>query len=126
MISVNLDSLASLIVNPVIAMMMVPEMLLVMTTLVNAPAKVMLLETNVTSVLLDSLVSHPAKVKFYDKVISTFNMTELFLECQCNDQGSRNDFCDPEGHCFCKEHVTGDSCDHCEIGWFGFPTCQGT
>ena len=62
MTSVNLDSLVSLIANLAIVMMMVLEMLLVMTTLANVPARPTLLEINVISALQDTLDSHHAHV----------------------------------------------------------------
>ena len=49
----------------------------------------------------------------------------MLLDCECNHDGSHIDICDDTGVCFCKDNVGGDSCDHCEIGFFSFPTCSG-
>ena len=64
MTNVNLDSLASLIVNLATVMMMVLEMLPVMTILANVPANLTLLAINVISVLQDTLDSHHAHVSY--------------------------------------------------------------
>ena len=38
------------------------------------------------------------------------------LECQCNEHGSENVFCDDNGICTCKTDFTGDKCDQCIDG----------
>ena len=49
-----------------------------------------------------------------------------FLECLCNEEGSKDNACDVEsGQCFCNANVTGDHCDQCSAGYYKFPTCQG-
>ena len=48
------------------------------------------------------------------------------LACQCNAEGAVNNSCaDGEGQCTCKPNITGDKCDKCAPGFFGFPNCQG-
>ena len=46
--------------------------------------------------------------------------------CECNAEGAINNSCaDGEGQCTCKPNITGDKCDKCAPGFFGFPDCQG-
>ena len=41
----------------------------------------------------------------------------LLLECQCNQKGSKDDFCDADaGKCTCKDEFTGNKCDQCVDG----------
>ena len=52
--------------------------------------------------------------------------TTFFPACQCNAEGAVNNACaDGEGQCTCKPNITGDKCDKCAPGFFGFPNCQG-
>ena len=47
-------------------------------------------------------------------------------ECLCDMDGSVDNSCtDDGGVCTCIANVSGDKCDVCTIGWYGFPTCQG-
>ncbi|XP_076800337.1 laminin subunit alpha-5-like isoform X2 [Clavelina lepadiformis] len=50
------------------------------------------------------------------------------VECDCNLNGVLNisdTGCNPgDGQCNCKEHVTGQRCDQCELGYYGFPECK--
>ena len=46
--------------------------------------------------------------------------------CECNDQGSKNNICNPQsGDCDCREEkFDGKKCDRCKDDFFGFPVCQ--
>ena len=34
--------------------------------------------------------------------------------------------CDSEGICTCKsETIGGNKCDQCQVGYYGFPNCEG-
>ena len=47
-------------------------------------------------------------------------------ECLCDVDGSVDNSCtDDGGVCTCIANVTGDKCDVCTTGWYGFPACQG-
>ena len=40
--------------------------------------------------------------------------------------GSVDSTCDTtSGACTCIDNVSGDKCDACSTGWYGFPSCQG-
>ena len=45
--------------------------------------------------------------------------------CDCNTLGSSNSLCDSKGVCTCKENISGDKCNECKNGYFGFPNCEG-
>ena len=36
----------------------------------------------------------------------------MFLECDCNIWGSKNDSCDENGQCYCNFGYYGLNCDH--------------
>ena len=41
----------------------------------------------------------------------------MLLECQCNQKGSKDDFCDADaGKCTCKDEFTGNKCNQCVDG----------
>jgi len=51
------------------------------------------------------------------------------LECSCNPDGVKNATedmsCNKEtGQCNCQDNVTGQQCDKCAPGYYGFPNCQ--
>ena len=54
-------------------------------------------------------------------------LTTLCLLCECSENGSTSNACNEEGHCDCKEGVTGDKCDMCASGYWGFTGdgCKG-
>ncbi|NXD24175.1 LAMC2 protein, partial [Spelaeornis formosus] len=39
------------------------------------------------------------------------------LPCLCHTWGSLSPQCDSDGRCSCKPGVTGDKCDHCQLGF---------
>ena len=52
------------------------------------------------------------------------NYKNIFSDCNCNQAGSENDVCDGNtGECSCKTGFTGNKCDKCYPGYFGFPNC---
>ncbi|KAM8862639.1 laminin subunit alpha-5 isoform 2-T2 [Spinachia spinachia] len=57
---------------------------------------------------------------YYGDAVTAKNCTK----CNCSPCGTES--CDPQtGQCRCKAGVTGTSCDHCEVGSFGFELCSG-
>nr|XP_026696566.1 laminin subunit alpha-5 isoform X4 [Ciona intestinalis] len=58
----------------------------------------------------------------------SFDPIQGCLECDCNADGVENVTdrgCDvADGQCNCKETVTGQRCDQCKPGYFGFPNCR--
>ena len=38
----------------------------------------------------------------------------------------KDNSCDQsDGQCSCKANISGEKCDTCSPGWWGFPHCQG-
>ena len=48
----------------------------------------------------------------------------LITACNCNNLGSVNLSCSSNGVCSCKHGFTGNKCNECASGYFGFPACQ--
>ena len=48
----------------------------------------------------------------------------LFTDCDCNVDGSVDNFCDHLGQCVCNDHVTGVKCSACSTGYDLFPACD--
>ena len=55
-----------------------------------------------------------------------------FLECNCDRDGSLGGNCDDAGKCTCKTGIdgvfqgfSGEKCDACIKGFYGFPYCEG-
>ena len=55
-----------------------------------------------------------------------------FIECNCNTDGSTNGNCDHIGKCMCKtgidgfsQRFSGEKCEKCQDGFYGFPFCKG-
>ena len=46
-------------------------------------------------------------------------------DCECINEGSKDQTCDKEGKCSCIDHVDGDKCSVCSEGFYKFPQCQG-
>ena len=61
----------------------------------------------------------------------------MYLDCNCNTDGSESLQCDENGQCKCKPGFTGltcnecstgfegDQCDKCESEFYGYPDCKG-
>ena len=46
--------------------------------------------------------------------------------CSCDPAGTEDEICDKAvGSCLCKQNFTGERCDRCEAGFYGFPDCRG-
>ena len=58
------------------------------------------------------------KVKHY--------LTDLYLDCGCNIEGSISLHCNSIGKCPCKEKITGNKCSKCHSNHsIPFPDCTG-
>ena len=88
----------------------------------------MSLVINVMHVQLVGMVSQPVKVSCIIKLSLNHFLLSLKMssECLCDVDGSVDNSCtDDGGVCTCIANVSGDKCDVCTTGWYGFPTCQG-
>lgn len=46
------------------------------------------------------------------------------VECNCNAQGSLDNFCDLiSGDCLCRSNINSRTCDRCHSGMYQFPRC---
>jgi len=59
----------------------------------------------------------------------SYDVVRGCADCDCNLQGIRNASTDlacdqSNGQCKCRENVTGQKCDQCAPGFYGFPNCQ--
>jgi len=45
---------------------------------------------------------------------------EVCKPCNCNQVGSLSLSCNNQGRCACKPGITGDKCDNCKPGYYGF------
>lgn len=51
--------------------------------------------------------------------------SDMFTGCECDSRGSVSELCDQvTGQCVCHSEVTGQRCDRCQTGFWGFPFCQ--
>ena len=75
-----------------------------------------------TTKRMDTLLHHQRKVHF---CTSTFIQKFEFLDCNCNEQGSKDGQCNADDNCNCKDNITGDNCDTCVTEFYGFPHCKG-
>ena len=52
---------------------------------------------------------------------------KIILACNCDTSGTvgGSASCNDAGVCTCIDNVSGDKCDACSPGWYGFPSCQG-
>ena len=60
--------------------------------------------------------------------IHTLNYIRIFLACNCVTSGTigGSTACTTSfGVCSCIDNVSGNKCDACSPGWYGFPSCQG-
>ena len=49
----------------------------------------------------------------------------IFLDCECNLEGSLSYQCEENGTCTCKTNVGGKKCTKCLDGYFyDFPNCN--
>ena len=51
----------------------------------------------------------------------------VFLDCECDINGSNGTYCDTDGNCTCKSGYTGKKCDTCLSAFFQDTSgiCQG-
>lgn len=53
------------------------------------------------------------------------NKKFIYLACNCDPTGSKNDLCDSKsGQCVCHHGYTGHKCNQCKQGYFSFPNCK--
>ena len=74
------------------------------------------------------MVSQPVKVWYIIIYVVNYYyyVKKNFSECLCDVDGSVDNSCtDDGGVCTCIANVSGDKCDVCTTGWYGFPACQG-
>ena len=65
-------------------------------------------------------------VIFHSSMWNQHQFLIWFLGCNCNSKGSNGTKCDNEtGHCSCLLNISGNKCDQCVKGFYGFPNCQG-
>ena len=52
-------------------------------------------------------------------------MSDSLAECQCNKGGTTDQICRKDGgNCLCKPFISGESCDRCLDGYYGYPECK--
>uniref|UniRef100_A0A3P8X336 Laminin, beta 4 n=1 Tax=Cynoglossus semilaevis TaxID=244447 RepID=A0A3P8X336_CYNSE len=62
---------------------------------------------------------------FYKDPLRDMNDPHACIPCHCDLQGSVSPLCDEvTGQCDCRPDVTGQRCDHCGAGFWGFPFCR--
>ena len=61
---------------------------------------------------------------FYIKNKFFKDIFQIFSDCDCNVDGSVDNFCDHLGQCVCNDHVTGVKCSVCSTGYDLFPACD--
>ena len=52
------------------------------------------------------------------------NVYQFITDCKCDNQGSSQNICDPRGQCYCHVGFDGRRCNHCVVGYYGFPACK--
>ena len=101
------------------------------TKMEDVLASLALMKTSVEYVPRDFMDFHAAKVfikfQFFQKINYFLFIVYFmsFIECNCDQDGSKSDNCDDVGKCSCKLGFEEDKCDTCAQGFFGFPYCQG-
>ena len=56
--------------------------------------------------------------------LSSYFKVHPYSDCKCDLEGSTGINCDYDGKCTCKNgNVTGDKCNSCADGLYGFPQC---
>ena len=84
-------------------------------------------ETNEPETQKESCKMEDCKSKYYKSYHFEFWVPKhefVLVECNCNEQGSKNATCNEDGICDCKSYIGGDKCDACETGYYGFPECK--
>ena len=51
-------------------------------------------------------------------------MIFIWIECNCDSEGSDGLDCNYHGICTCLPHITGDKCDQCKENMINFPLCE--
>lgn len=109
----------------------------IVQVLANVTVSLVLMEQNVTNVLMASSIFQRVKVSVYkiqtSTIVDAFLMSSFFITgCNCNLKGSRDISCDVSGKCKCKVGHEGSKCEKCSKGYYYKellenlnPTCKG-
>ena len=87
------------------------------TKMENVLASLALMKTSVEYVPRDFMDFHAAKVfikfQFFQKIYYFLFIVYFmsFIECNCDQDGSKSDNCDDVGKCSCKPGFDGDKCE---------------
>ena len=56
-----------------------------------------------------------------------FSTLVFHLVCSCSETGAFSVKCNVLGvQCECKKGFAGTRCEHCNVGFYGYPNCKGT
>ncbi|CAH0547109.1 unnamed protein product [Brassicogethes aeneus] len=65
------------------------------------------------------------KDKFFRPNNKHWNETDVCQHCNCDIIGTKDGICDKQtGQCICKKGFSGDRCDICSLGYYGYPDCK--
>lgn len=70
-------------------------------------------------------IKYLSNVIFFVQNIKFWDVVHLFLDCDCDFQGTLSEVCDKgsEGNCLCKEGYEKPRCDRCLPGYYNYPEC---
>lgn len=82
----------------------------------------------ITKPLTDArFVVHKLMIEMLDNsllLVATYLCFSL-QECKCDKHGSKSNFCNYEtGQCYCRTGYSGEKCNLCAAGYYGFPKCR--
>jgi hypothetical protein len=77
--------------------------------------------------ILNFLLAVHSGVSFIIYLFFIFYFFFSLPDCNCDPAGTTEEICNKDsGRCMCKPNFTGERCDRCVSGYFGFPNCRGT
>ena len=115
------------------AIQLVLSQLCVIMKLANVLAEVILVEDNVTNVLMAIIIIPIVHVSVtiitiflkFGKEQELLMVLSSFLVCKCDTSGTLPEVCNKgTGQCLCKEGYDGERCDRCKPGYHGYPNCR--